>query len=98
MRGRLQDPGRPDDAEFDARAVDPESLTFGASGNEASLTRCNLSGEDVNGDGRVDVVCHFENQAAGFARGNLEGILKGRTAAGRLFEGRGLLKVVPAKP
>jgi hypothetical protein len=78
--------------------VDTSSLTFGASGNEASLHRCDLGGEDVNGDGRLDVVCHFENQEAHFTPGVLEGILRGKTTAGRLFEGRGVLKVVPAKP
>ena len=84
-------------AEFDALAVDTASLTFGRTGNESSLHHCNTSGEDVNGDGRPDVVCHFENQEANFGPGDLEGILRGKTGAGRQFEGRGVLKVVPAK-
>jgi hypothetical protein len=84
-------------SEFDALTVDRTSLTFGAAGSEPSLTRCGKEGEDVNGDGRADLVCHFENQAAGFEKGDLEGILRGRTLQGRAFEGRGLLKVVPEK-
>ena len=84
-------------AEFDALTVDPDSLTFGPTGNEKSLRRCHMQGEDVNGDGRPDVVCQFENQEARFARGDLEGTVRGKTSAGREFEGRGLLKVVPEK-
>jgi hypothetical protein len=84
-------------AEFDALTVDPESLAFGPTGNEKSLRRCHMQGEDVNGDGRPVVVCQFENQEARFARGDLEGTVRGKTSAGREFEGRGLLKVVPEK-
>jgi Bacterial pre-peptidase C-terminal domain. len=82
---------------FDAMNVDPQSLSFGATGAEASLSHCGRNGEDVNGDGRLDLVCHFENQKAGFAKGDLEGILQGRMKYGTRFEGRGLLKVVPEK-
>lgn len=83
-------------AQFNALEVEvnPQSLTFGAAGDEASLSRCNKGGTDVNGDGRLDLVCHFENQSARFEPGDLEGIVKGKTSRG-LFEGRGLLKVVP---
>jgi len=84
-------------SEFNALDVNVASLTFGATGNEPSLSRCGKNGEDVNGDGRLDLVCHFENQLAKFTPGDLEGIVKGTTADGRQFEGRGLLKVVPAK-
>jgi hypothetical protein len=83
-------------SEFDALAVDRASITFGATGDEDSLRRCNKEGFDVDGDGRLDLVCHFENQSAGFEFGDLEGIVKGRTAAGA-FEGRGFLKVLPSK-
>lgn len=82
---------------FNALSADPASLTFGASGNEGSLSHCGKSGEDVNGDGLLDLVCHFENQDANFEKGDLEGILRGRTNTGTAFEGRGLLKIVPEK-
>jgi hypothetical protein len=84
-------------ADFNALEVDQPSLTFGAEGSEASLLRCNKEGSDVNDDGRLDLVCHFDNQTAGFEPGDLEGIVMGRTGAGGRFEGRGLLKVVPGK-
>lgn len=82
---------------FDAMNVKTESLSFGATGDEGSLSHCARNGEDVNGDGRLDLVCHFENQKAGFAKGDLEGILRGKMKWGSSFEGRGFLKVVPEK-
>lgn len=87
-------------AEFNALDIDVASLTFGATGDEASYKRCGNDGLDVNGDGRLDRVCHFENQLAGFDVDHSMGIVKGKTkpaAGGTPFEGRGMLKVVPAK-
>jgi hypothetical protein len=79
---------------FDALKVDMSSLTFGSTGDEKSLQRCGKDGSDVNNDGRLDLVCHFENQVAKFGATDLEGTLKGKIA-GMPIEGRGLLKVVP---
>lgn len=81
--------------EFDALKVDRDSLTFGAKGDETSRKNCAPDGRDVNGDGRLDLVCHFENQLAGFGENDLEGVLKG-TVDGNPFEGRSVLKVIPA--
>lgn len=83
--------------EFNAMNVKTESLTFGATGNENSMSHCGGNGEDVNGDGRLDLVCHFDNQQAGFAVGDLEGVLRGKMTWGSRIEGRGILKVVPEK-
>lgn len=83
-------------SEFNATIADKTSLTFGATGDERSLSHCG-DVKDVNGDGHLDLVCHFMNQAAGFKPGDLEGIVRGRAGDGRAFEGRGLLKVVPQK-
>lgn len=85
------------DDDFDALKADRGSITFGATGDEHSLRRCGWEGEDVNGDTRLDLVCHFENQKTGFGPDHLEGVLKG-TIDGKPFEGRGALKVLPAKP
>lgn len=82
---------------FNAMEVNPASVTFGATGNEASLSKCDTSGQDVNGDGLLDMVCHFENQAAGFKAESQEGIARGKTRSGTAFEGRGVLKVIAAK-
>lgn len=80
---------------FSAVNVDTSTITFGATGDEQSLSKCAKSGNDVNNDGHLDLVCHFENQLAGFRSGDIEGILKGQTKAGEMFEGRALLKVLP---
>jgi hypothetical protein len=80
---------------FDATKVDISTLTFGKTGNEESLSHCGKSGDDVNDDGLLDMVCHFYNQKAGFTKTSLEGIVRGRTTLGTAFEGRGFLKVVP---
>lgn len=82
---------------FDAMNVDTASLTFGSTGDERSWNHCGRNGEDVNGDGRLDLVCHFDNQKAGFEKGDLEGVLRGKMKWASRFEGRGLLKVVPEK-
>ncbi len=83
------------DSTFNALDVDPATVTFGATGNENSLSKCDTSGTDVNGDGNLDLVCHFSNQDANFQYGDLEGIVRGKTRSGVAFEGHGLLKVVP---
>jgi hypothetical protein len=82
--------------DFTPLEVDQQSLRFGPEGNESSLLRCN-KGDYVNADDKLDLVCHFDTQAAGFEPGDLEGIVKGSLKDGRRFEGRGLLKVVPVK-
>lgn len=81
---------------FDALKVDRDSLRFGVNGDETSLLRCGKGGEDVNGDGQLDLVCHFENQGTGFQPGDDEGTMRGMYDGGR-FVGRGPLKVVPMK-
>ena len=82
---------------FDAMNVDISTLTFGATGDEDSLSHCNKTGKDVNGDGMLDMLCHFYNEKAGFDNESLEGIVRGRTQLGTVFEGHGFLKVVPSK-
>lgn len=84
-------------AEFDALKVDRDSLSFGATGSERSLQRCNKDGTDVDGDGRLDLVCHFDNQLVGFGVDHAMGKMTGKTDAGQLFEGSGLLKIVPMR-
>jgi hypothetical protein len=83
-------------ADFNPLEVDQQSLRFGAEGKESSLLRCN-KGEYINADDKLDLVCHFDTQAAGFEPGDLEGIVTGSLKDGRRFEGHGLIKVVPMK-
>lgn len=84
------------DGSFNAMDINQATLTFGGKGHEASLSKCNPSGQDVNGDGLLDLICHFDNQAAKFNANSIEAIARGKTRQGLAFEGVGVLKVVPA--
>ena len=81
---------------FNALTVDLPSVRFGATGKEESLVRCNREGNDVNGDGLLDLICHFDNQKANFQVGDVQGFVSG-TNGGKAFEGQGYLKVVAGK-
>ena len=50
---------------------------------------------DVNGDGLLDLVCHFGTQAAGFQSEDIEGILTG-TCGSTQFAGSDSVRIVPA--
>ncbi len=80
--------------EFDATTVNKDSLTFGAKGDEDSLAKCTKSNEDVNDDGLLDIVCHFNTQDTGFQAGDTEGILRGQTLDGEPIEGRDSVRIV----
>jgi len=83
--------------DFDAPSeVDKTSLTFGRTGDEHSLAFCNKKGEDVNGDGLRDLVCHFKTKLTGFKFGDTEGILKGQTVGGVPIEGHDVVRVLHA--
>jgi hypothetical protein len=73
--------------------VNRSSLTFGHSGNEASLSSCAPNGEDVNRDGRLDLVCHFVTKKTGFLSGDTKGVLHGRTTTGIAIEGSDAIRV-----
>jgi hypothetical protein len=82
-------------ADFNALSqVDRASLTFGRTGEEHSLASCNKGGEDVNGDGWLDLVCQFKTQSSGFQIGNTEGILKGLTVDGLFLEGSDSVRIL----
>jgi hypothetical protein len=82
---------------FDAPVeVDTESLTFGPTGDEDSLAFCNSSPEDVNDDGRDDLVCHFYTQETGFECGDGEGILRGQTMDEVSIEEIDFVRIVPS--
>ena len=79
--------------DFDATTVDPNSLTFGATGSERSLFRCVKNGVDINRDRRLDSVCYFKPDVANFHTGDLNGVLKGKTKTGQQIEGSAALKI-----
>ena len=82
--------------DFDAPSmVDVSSLTFGRTGNEKSLAFCNQNGEDVNGDGLLDQVCHFETQLTGLVNPKIRyGNLKGYTVDGTPLKGKDIVTIL----
>jgi probable HAF family extracellular repeat protein len=83
-------------ADFDAGVqTDSSSLTFGRTGNEASLTSCSPIPVDVNFDGRNDLVCHFATRLTGFVRGVTRGMLRGMTIDGATIAGADSIQLVP---
>jgi uncharacterized delta-60 repeat protein len=82
---------------FDAPSqVNTSSLKFGRTGNETSLAFCS-SPQEVNADGRLDVVCHFTTKKTGFQLGDSQGVLTGQTVAGTPIRGTDSVVIVPSK-
>ena len=83
-------------ADFDALSeVDRTSLTFGRTGHEVSLTSCNTkSGQDVDGDGLLDLVCYFKTSLTGFQIGDTLGTLSGQTVNDVPIEGQDTVRIV----
>jgi hypothetical protein len=80
---------------FDAPSeIDKTSLTFGHTGNEASFALCDTEAPDVNGDGLLDLVCHFYTSLTGFQVGDTEGFLKGLTVEGVPIEGSDAVRIL----
>jgi hypothetical protein len=80
-------------ADFSApEQVDANSLTFGHSGDEASLHYRgnglpNCGPEDVNGDELPDLACRFITELTGLRGGDTEAFLKGVTTDGVALSG-----------
>ena len=77
---------------FDASTVNPSSVTFGHSGAEKSLVKWTWT--DVNGDGKLDLLLHFDTKKSKLLPSDNEAILKGLTTGGLTFEGRDSIKTV----
>ena len=78
-----------------ATSIDRNTLTFGRTGNEDSLEFCNPGGEDVDGDGLADLMCHFSTEATGFQAGDTLGVLRGKTVQGSPITGQQAIVTVP---
>jgi hypothetical protein len=75
--------------------INRTSLTFGHTGQEPSLLRSNI--EDVNRDGRPDILCHFDTQKAAFQTGDTQGVLRGLRVDGISIVGTDTVRIVPPR-
>ena len=76
---------------FDASTIPAATLRLGAGRAPA----VKLANEDVNGDGRLDAVAHFDRQAIGVTAGDTQVCLEGGLPDGRSFTSCDVLTVVP---
>jgi hypothetical protein len=86
-------------AGFDPRRIVTSSLRFGRTGWEDSLStptllRPSVWVEDVNGDGRLDLVAEFDVSRTLLRPGDTKGILTGRLRTGEVFIGEDDVEVV----
>jgi len=80
---------------FDATDVDVTTVRFGPGGAVEAHGRGHL--EDVNGDGKVDLVLHFRVQETGLPSGATEACLVGRTLNGVPIMGCDSVKTLPSR-
>lgn len=82
-------------ATFDATAVDPSTVLFGATGTEATPVHSALV--DVDGDGDIDMILHFNTQDTNIVCGDILVSLTGKTFSGQKIEGSNSIKTVGCK-
>lgn len=78
--------------DFDATMVDPSTVAFGP--DSASIAHGKSHIEDVDSDGDLDLVLHFNTQETGIACGDIEAVLTGETLDGIPFEGFDSVNIV----
>ena len=81
---------------FDATTVDPLSVTLASAHvNLKGKGTPMASSQDVNGDGRLDLVVHVETEALQLSATDQQAILKGKTSTGVKIRGSDSIRVVP---
>ncbi|MFX1574484.1 MAG: hypothetical protein ACFFB0_17220 [Promethearchaeota archaeon] len=78
---------------FDPEWVNPETVTFGPSGTEASPVH--WAYEDVDNDGDIDIIFHFRTQEAGFIKGDTMGFLIANFWDGNTIHAEDSVRTVP---
>jgi hypothetical protein len=79
---------------FDATTqVNRNSLTFGRTGEENSLA-FPPKPEDVNGDGLMDLICHFDTQRTNLTADDSQAVLLGKMITGTVIQGMDFVQVV----
>ncbi|MEE8120850.1 MAG: hypothetical protein V3T55_04940, partial [Anaerolineales bacterium] len=77
---------------FDATQVDWETVLFGPGGATESHGRAHV--KDVDDDGDMDLVLHFNTQDTGIQCGDIEATLTGETFSGLLIRGSDAINTV----
>ena len=83
-------------ATFDARTVNPSSVTLASA--PVKLTgkgTAMYSIQDVNNDGRLDMVVHVTTSAFQLTTNDTLAVLKGKTNGGVSIKGTDTVRVVP---
>ena len=85
-------------ANFDARQVDPATVTLMGSNvrlvGRTDKASCNV--RDVNRDGKPDLVCHMKaTQSSQIKAGTASAVLTGLTFSGQNIQGEGSIRIVP---
>jgi hypothetical protein len=81
-------------ASFDATTIDVSSLGLGPS-TAAPVSRPKAYYEDVNRDGRLDLMVYFDTADLGLQRGVTTIVLIGRNLQGRPIRGEDSVSIVP---
>lgn len=80
---------------FDAATVDSTTVLFGPSGTEAAPAKSALL--DVDGDGDIDMILHFNTQTTGIQCGDTSATLTGETLDGQMIKGADDINTVGCK-
>jgi hypothetical protein len=80
-------------AALDVAAVDGATVRFGRDGAAGAASALPLAREDVDGDGRLDLVGHFPLAGTGLAVGDTLACLSARTRAGSPLRGCDAVRV-----
>ena len=83
-------------ADFDATTVDPLSVTLASAHVKLKGKGTPMaSSQDVNGDGRLDLVVQVETEALQLSETSTKAILDGKTFSGMAIRGTDSVRVVP---
>jgi len=83
-------------ATFDATTVNPASVTLaGAAVKLKSQGAVQAATQDINGDGRPDLVAHVVTEVLQLSSSDTEAVLQATTFAGQCVTGRDTVRIVP---